>query len=479
MKNSTRAFRGSLAPLAAGFVVCLASSPVVAGSEHEGISVQAEIDALRAEIRQLTQAQGLEQTDAERRAEIRAIVQDVLADAEDRISFQDDAVIAGWKKGFRLQSPDGNFLLKVGGQIQVRYVLNHAERTRETPYASPNGPGDSAEINPDTNTPYQRGFENRRTKLQFEGHVVDPSWTYRIKGAFARATGAFILEEAWVAHACGDGWKIKVGQFKAPWMREELVSSSKQLAVERSIVNEYFNQGYSQGLEVSWAGDDIKVAAWTGDGLGARGFGPTRFNGQNTAWNDTATSYAFASRGEWKLAGEWSQFKSFSSRRGSDFGAMVGLAGAVQRGNAQVGTAGDGAVAGGVTADATLAFDGASIFVSGVWTNVLGGNGTTNNPFGFTVQGGYFVSEDIEAFARYAYMDYDLEQVDDRSGSYNGLTVGANWFLNAAVKLTCDWSINMDSLGTGAFVASSAGFRRDVNGARDQWALRAQLQLLF
>ena len=81
MKNSSRPFHGSLAPLAAGFVVCLASSPALAGSESETSSVQAEIDALRAEIRQLTQAQGLEQTDAERRAEIRAIVQDVLADA--------------------------------------------------------------------------------------------------------------------------------------------------------------------------------------------------------------------------------------------------------------------------------------------------------------------------------------------------------------------------------------------------------------
>ena len=92
--------------------------------------IQAEIDALRAEIQEFNQDRELEPTDAERRAEIRAIVQDVLADAEDRISFQDDAVIPGWKKGFQFRSPDGNFLLKVGGQLQVRYVLNHAERTR-------------------------------------------------------------------------------------------------------------------------------------------------------------------------------------------------------------------------------------------------------------------------------------------------------------------------------------------------------------
>ena len=434
---------------------------VTASAGSETVDVQAEIDALRSEINALRAESGQSWLDDTRRAEIEGIVQDVLADSATRTSYQDDASIAGWSKGFRLQSPDGNFLLKVGGQVQIRYVFNHANDV----------PGSGS---------YLWGMENRRTKLQFEGHVVDPSWTYRLKGAFARGAGGFMgLDDAWIAKSLGDGVKVKVGQFKAPFMREELVSSSKQLTVERSIVNEYFNQGKSQGIQLSWKSDDFTAAAWAGDGLGARGLGPARFNGQNTAWNETATNYAFAGRGEWKFAGEWSQFKDFSSARGSEFAGMVGVAGAVQRANQTIGAA-DGTIAGGVTADVTLEFSGASIFASLVWMNVDNPTDGVTNPYGFTVQGGYFVAEDVEAFARYEYMDYDLENVPNRgTGRFNGCTVGANWFLNPAVKFTMDWTINFDSLAAGAFVATSAGFRADEPGASDQWALRAQLQLLF
>ena len=162
---------------------------------------------------------------------------------------------------------------------------------------------------------------------------------------------------------------MKVGQFKAPWLREELVSSSRQLAVERSIVNEYFNQGFSQGIELSRTTDDFKIAAWTGDGIGARGIGSARFNSQNTGWFDTDTSYSFVGRGEWKMAGEWGQFDDFSSPRGSEFGAMLGLSGFVQRANQRFSYT-DGTLGSGVTADLTLDFDGASLFVSGIYTNV-------------------------------------------------------------------------------------------------------------
>ena len=439
-------------------------------SQNPSAEVQREIEALKAEIRQYANETSDQRVDAERRMEIRSIVADVLADAEARTSFQDDAVIRGWNKGFRLESPDGNFLLKIGGQLQLRFVLNRVNGLDSAEASNPAGSG----------APYEWGQENRRIKLQFEGHVVDPSWTYRIKGAFERIKGGrMTLDNAWVAKSLGNGMKVKVGQFKAPFMREELVSSSKQLAVERSLVNEYFNQGNSQGLEVSWRNENFKASGWTGDGVGSRYLGPARSNGQNTAWNETATSYSFASRGEWKIAGEWSQFKDMSSRRGSDFGAMVGVAGVIQRANQRL--AANGTVSTGVTADLTVDLSGASIFVSGIWSNVSrGGGGGTNNPWGVTIQGGYFVTEDVEAFARFEYMNFDLgNQVNPKTARFSGCTLGSNWFLNPAVKFTVDWTYNFESLAAGAFQSNSAGFRQDQPGEVGQWALRAQLQLLF
>ena len=472
-------------------LLVLGSAPVVlaAGSseakpEPTDVDLQSEIDALRSEIRTLARSAN-SWLDDERRAEVRGLVQDVLADASQRSSLQDDASIAGWKKGFQLRSPDGNFLLKIGGQVQVRFVLNRAKEGGDPTIGDPFVPFNDRE--------YAWGFENRRTKLQFSGHVFDPSWTYRVKGGFERVVrGQFRLEEAWVAKSLGDGWKVKVGQFKAPWLREELVSSSKQLAVERSIVNEYFNQGFTQGVELSWTSDELRMAAWYGDGIGARNLGRARTNGQDTAWNQTPTNYSFASRGEWKLAGDWSQFKDFSSPRGSEFGAMIGIAGYVQRANQQLGPR-DGTTSGGVTADITLDFDGASLFASLIWTNVQAGagKGGSNQPWGVTVQGGYFVSEDVEIFGRWECMDFDLAAQPEtfytqqqlrrqpETGRFDGFTVGTNWFLNPAVKFTVDWTINFDSLSTGAFVSNSAGFRVDAAGETGQWALRAQLQLLF
>ena len=122
---------------------------------------------------------------------------------------------------------------------------------------------------------------------------------------------------------------------------------------------------------------------------------------------------------------------------------------------------------------------GASLFVSGVWTNVDSPNaGGDSNPWGVTIQGGYFVTESMEAFVRYEYMDFDPTLLTNVA-KYDGFTVGGNWFINSSVKFSADFSYNFASLAAGAFVASSAGFRTDEPGEDGQWAVRAQLQLLF
>ncbi|MFB0986832.1 MAG: porin, partial [Phycisphaerales bacterium] len=361
-------------------------------------------------------------------------------------------------------SPDGNFSLKVSGQLQVRYVLNSRKGDQKLgPFNPPNT---------------QWGFENRRTKLSFSGNVFDKSWTYKIKGAFARAGGNFFLEDGYVQKKLDGGLAIKVGQFKAPWMREELVSSSKQLTVDRSIVNGYFRQGYSQGVQLGYEAESFRAWVWAGDGIGSRGFGPARFNSQNTNWDRTATNYSFAGRAEYKISGDWSQFKDFSSKRGSNSGMMAGVSAVTQRANQNLSADVDGTKVYGITGDFTWDMSGASLFVSGVWTNVDSPTGDDSNPWGVTIQGGYFVTESVEAFVRYEYMDFD-PSIRTNAAKYDGFTVGGNWFINSSVRFSADFSYNFASLAAGAFVASSAGFRADEPGEDGQWAIRAQLQLLF
>ena len=456
--------------LVAGTTALAIAGTAFGGVESDNDAL-AQIAELKQELAELKQQNGQDWLTEQRSSEIRGIVQDVLADADTRTSLQSSGAMAGYNNGFFLASPDGNFSLKVGGQIQIRWVMNSAK---------------------DQNTLW--GFENRRTKLDFQGNVFSKDWTYRVRSNFSDdAFGVSDLEFAYVEKAMDNGMSIRVGQFQAPWLREVLVDSSMQLAAERSIMAQLFSQGYSQGIQWGMESDSFRINAGLFDGIGAGQdfFGGNSYNSQNTNWAFTPTNYAVAARADFKLSGDWSQFDDFSSFKGEEAGMMAGVAVLYQRANGNA-NANNGAAAGnkvfGITGDFTWDFGGASLFASGVWAQNKPKSGSKTSPWGVTFQGGYFVSEDAELFARYEYVNYN---VDLPGGSdvnkYNGVTFGVNYFFAKGVKFTTDFSWNLKSLsgqGGNGFGPSSAqlnasGFRTDVNGNDNQWALRAQLQLLF
>ena len=442
------------------WLLVTAWSPALAAFADAGVAseeIQDEIDALRQEIDDLRDRRDSQIVGTERLDEIRALVADVVSDAGNRTSFQDTDIL-NYKQGFVLASPDNGFRLELTGQIQARWVLNRANGAEPT---------------------YLKGFEIRRARVDMRGHVVDPSWTYRIRtNFFFLNDGIANIDECWIAKSFGSGWMLKVGQFKTPWLREQLVPDSRLLAVERSVVSLYFDQLRSQGMELSWQGESDRIAVWTGDGLPSPAFGAAQADGFNTTWNETNVWYSFAARGEHRLAGDWEQFTDLNSPRGADFAAMVGVAGVIQRSReSNIGV--NDAMTAGVTADLTLCFSGASLFLSGVWLNDSLPNGPSTNPWGVVVQGGVFLTEHVQVFGRYEYMEFDPSNEPNQAGRYNGPTIGANWFFNPAVRLTMDWSINLSSLPSGAAVRRVAGMRSDQPGESDQWSLRAQIQLLF
>ena len=448
----------------------------IAGSAFGGVESDndalSQIAELKQELAELKQQNGQDWLTEQRSSEIRGIVQDVLADADTRTSLQSSGAMAGYNNGFFLASPDGNFSLKVGGQIQIRWVMNSAK---------------------DQRTAY--GFENRRTKLDFQGNVFSKDWTYRVRNNFTADGGVSGLEFAYVQKAMDNGMSIRVGQFQAPWLREVLVDASMQLAAERSVVAQLFSQGYSQGIQWGMESDSFRINAGFFDGIGGAtpltGSGLSN-NSRNTTWSASPTSYAFAARADFKLSGDWSQFDDFSSFKGEEAGMMAGVAVIYQRGNGNGGNMSyapapnnDGTKSFGITGDFTWDFGGASLFASGVWVQnkPKSGNGDKTSPWGVTVQGGYFVSEDAELFARYEYLNYNISNPGPNVvNKYNGVTFGVNYFFAAGVKFTTDFSWNLKSLdgGQGTGVAlNGAGFRPDQPNEDNQWALRAQLQLLF
>ncbi len=445
--------------LVAGTTALAIAGTAFGGAESDNDALS-QIAELKRELAELKQQDSQDWLTEQRASEIRGIVQDVLADADTRTSFQNSGAMAGWNNGFFLASPDGNFKLNVSGLMQVRWTLNNAKGNT----------GGNENL---------WGFENADTYLDFSGNVVDPSWHYHVRMNFANGLGGVAsMSFASVTKDFGNGWGVTVGQFRGPWLRETLVDDGYQLGVDRSIMNSYFSQGFDQGIQLNYESDAFRFNGFYGDGVlsgspfGAGGGAPVLVGTANTAWNQTQTRMALAGRGEFKLSGDWSTFDDFTSFRGEEGGMMVGVAGVYEVGNQNSNFTDDSVY--GFTADFSWEMGGANLFAAFAW---LGNNiDNSNNPWGLNVQGGYFVTDNIEVFGRYDYIDYDIQGGNPDTSKYNGITVGANYFWTSNVKATVEWGMNLKEFGSNNF---AAGFRQDQPGESNQWNLRAQLQLMF
>lgn len=489
----------------------------------------ASVDALRAELNDLraqndalearVDAQDEEWLNDSRAAEVRGIVQDVLADSQTRTSLQDNSMSAGYKagKGFFLSNQDGSFTMRIKGQVQVRWVMNYNKQDQVNANRTVGGVAAPQDNSPKTNW----GFQVRRAKIKFQGNVVDPTWQYQVNGAFDSGNGGFQFEEVMITKDMENGFSLTFGQFKTPFTREELVSSSEQLAVERSVVNEFFNADRMLGIDAMYKTDN-----WSAEVAYGNGFGTQIYPGEaqrNTNVFTSPTRWSFAGRFQYKISGDWSDFDSFTSAPGDDQAIMIGVAAIGQQYNNNAnqinnlnGTntplnsllfatgIGDlnGSTVYGLTADASMKFGGLSIFGALTWMHydvsgrldpaLVADNGfsaSSVNPWGFVVQAGYSFTEQWEVFGRYGYANSNTADIDVTNGGVTTrintpaaeislITVGVNYFINSNVKFTADWGINLNSdLFLFSDSASSTGW--DDSASSDQWVLRAQLQLLF
>jgi phosphate-selective porin OprO and OprP len=369
----------------------------------------------------------------------RSYAAELLADAQGRTSA--------------LAQQDRAFTAKVGGQIMFRYVYNSASEL----------PGDED---------VAVGFQARRTKIAVSGNVIDENWSYQVQMAFSRSSGTPALENAFIRRKLDSGWYVQAGQFKLPFLREELVSSSRQLAADRSVMNNFFTQAYSQGVEVGMGGsgdDAFRFTAAFSDGL----------RSSNTDIGASPADYALTARGEYKLAGDWKQFAQFTSFQNSDFGALLGGAVHWQSGGDTAGTPDADLL--GATADVSIVGNGWNAYAAGVWAQ-SDMPGADFDDFGFVVQGGIFVAESTELFARYdAIIADDDHDLDD----FHAITAGVNHYLvpsSHAAKLTADVQYLLDTPSESLIPSASSMRGLGLNAADTddgQWTLRLQMQLLF
>jgi hypothetical protein len=373
---------------------------------------------------------------------------------------------AGWDNGFFLASADGNFRLNINGQLQSRFMANFSDSTADF-----DTDGDGVP-NPGSGDDDRWGFEMTRAKLKFHGHVVSPEWVYMIEGNFDRNGGDFELEDAYIAKVFGDsGWMGIFGQFKVPMLREEGVYSAYQQAVERSLVNEEFTAGRTQGVALDYRGDAFHVIAGYTDGHPATG-------GFNSPALSRDTEYALTARAEYLFSGAWSQFDDFASWRGEDTAIMVG--GAIHYQDGEWGDNNEEIEVVQWTVDGSFEFGGWNLFSYFVGRH-LDSRALNLDQYGLVVQGGFFLNDDWELFGRWEWSDDDFSS-DDLSI----LTFGFNrYYKEHQLKWTTDVGFGTDRVtGTygGGFLGGGgdiAGWRTDAPGDDGQLVLRTQFQLLF
>lgn len=463
----------------------------------------ADLAAKVARLEKLADDQGRWLTEA-RATEIRELVEDVLADASTRTSLQADGATAGWDNGFFIASPDGSFRLNIGGEIQFRFAYNR----RDVPAGSVVPAGTSSESD-------QWGFENRRTKLIFAGHVIDPTVTYLVQVQFDRSYGNNAaeanssLEYVWFQKAFEGGWSVRAGQFKAPFLREELVGTMRQQAIDRSLINHVFSAYHAQGVQLAWEGEAVRIyGAYTAE-MRANATNPVSgialagntLSSSNTSFNAVPTDYAFSGRAEWKVAGSWRQFRNISSPRGNEFGLLLGVSGMAQALRDQT-AANQASSMWGVTADATMQFSGVSFFTYGVYRGVTlngelptrgGGSDDRLEQWGVLVQAGVFLVDDLELYLRYELGNTDTDQYRTQASALGAtyeeaslLSVGVNFFPLGVKEQRVRWSsdIGVAFEALGDFSSSGANWLPDAttpggSTERSQFVIRSQLSFIF
>ena len=410
--------------------------------------------------------------------QVRGLQDDVMEDADTRSSMSGGGMTAGHDgKHFFLSDSNNKFRMNIEGQLQVRYLYNH----RNDDPATFDDPGTPDEIEGEIDRDLS-GFQIRRAKLGFNGYVASPKFEYDFLLAANRAVNAVFLEKATIGYQISDQSKLVFGRDKLPFLREELTSSKRQLAVDRAAATEVFTLNYSEGIWLKQKfGDSVKGAFAFSDGANAANEGGGAIGSND--FTDSAADFALTGRVDTKLAGDWYQMKDFAAWEGEPFAAFAGAAVHYQQGESGVPQTK-------IPNYLTWTIDG-SIESNGinVYTAAMGGHvdnrgiSPDKDNYGFLLQSGWMIVPDkVEPFARLEYIDMD-------GASYNRLaTIGVNRYFNKHnAKFTMDLVYSFDTLTSAlknepfgaSGVSSGIGLLKDDGDADGQFAFRSQFQLLF
>jgi hypothetical protein len=399
-----------------------------------------------------------------------------------------DPFTAGHNGKFLLQSADGSFSMQPNAQLQIRYVanFNSVDALDDGIPVGDTGVGES----------FQNGLELRRVKLGIKGVAFSDDLSYDIKFAFNRDAASddddLVLENGYIDYTPetglfgSDGLGFRIGQFKDPTFFEESTSSSRQLAADRSMLNEVLAGGQTDFIQAAgllYKGDKVKALFTINDGL----------NSDNTNFTDEFDDIdlGIAGRVDLVVLGDSDKpFRDFTALGNQADAARVGAGFFVDINDGE--TDSQNSVLATVDASYETA-TGLGFFVAGVMAynddeqtraNDAGEFITTASDgvdFGGLVKVSQ-VLDDEQGWEIFGAYDFIIFDEVDSSGEdfYHEVVVGVNkYWQGHKVKMTIDAACALngtpDALGSG----SGIGYQRDGSSDDPQIAIRGQFQLLL
>jgi hypothetical protein len=423
------------------------------------------IAELEARVAQLQQQQAANSKD------VAATIDSVLRDAERRSQLMaagDGG--AGYEGGFYIRS--GDFELRPGAQFQFRNVTTYAE-------------GDDDDGG-DDNDDMDNGFEVRRMKFELSGTAFTQDLQYFFQWNSDRNGGSLVLEDAYVLYMFSDAWGLRAGQFKDPVAHEELTSSKRQLAVDRSLANEVLSGGVTdrvQGVTLVYGNyskdNPINLEFGLHDGL----------NTDNTDFTEAGSlgwDFGMAGRVEFKAMGDWRDYRDFTAKdnRGGDLLVLGAGVDWTQNGNQNIF---HGAIDAHFETKGGFNASGA-VYIRHAEFEEIGGEDDATD-WGAMVQAGILLNPSWELYGRVSFVDFDddgdIDVGDDDDDEIYELTVGLNYYLGNngsalhRAKITVDLSwLPEGTANTGLSESGLEGIGY-IGTDDDLWVVRGQFQLLI
>ncbi len=457
-----RLFRMALIVIVSVFLTL----PFVTDTKAESTSEQ--IKALKKQIEEMQKQnqkqieelqQQIQDLEVKKEAEKEKIIEEIKAEQKDAWY---NKVEVSYKKpgdGFTIRTKDGNFSLNM--RLRAQFQLSVNDTTDE-----------------DTAT----DFRIRRLRFYWIGNAFRPWFEYYVQVSADNGSD-LQMRDAYFNAAYKTEAVPRVGQFKVPFNREELTSSSELQLVERSIVNEQFSLGRDIGTALYGVISNYFVY----------GLGIFDGNGRNAFSTDSNMLYvgrlmftpccgtlkygnaSYPISGDYKIEPNFGEDKPLIA-----FGiAGAGMEGlnittktpdaVIDQRFAEIGiTEGDFAQ---ITADVNFKYKGFSLEgeYDGRWISPSSNQGASISRVydqGFRVQGGVFLLPKlVEVAGRFALIDFD-DDVPGQDLSYE-ITPGLNFYMSRSHK----WKIQLSY----SYIKNEFTNESDI----DENIFRAQLQAYF